>query len=72
MTFYPSKEISSKLAVHAVQGSKDWNFGMISKICRSLKFGKREKICYRKNLIFRDLQNFAKNCFSEKKSLGTS
>ncbi len=25
-----------------------------------------------KNWIFRDLENFAENCFSEKKSLGTS
>ena len=25
-----------------------------------------------KNLIFKDLENFAKNCFSEKKSLGAS
>jgi hypothetical protein len=36
-------------------------------MCRSLEFGKRDK-----NLQKTDLENFAKNRFSEKKSLGTS
>jgi hypothetical protein len=51
---------------------KKRNFALISKMCRSLEFGKRGKTLLQKNLIFRDLENFAKNCFSEKKSLGTS
>ncbi len=45
---------------------------LISKMCRSLEFDKREKKILQKNLIFRDLENLAKNRFSEKKSLGTS
>jgi hypothetical protein len=51
---------------------KKRNFALISKMWRSLKFGKRENFFLQKNLIFRDLENFAKNRFSEKKSLGTS
>jgi hypothetical protein len=50
---------------------KKRNFELISKMWRSLEFGKREKNL-QKNLIFRGLENFAKNRFSENKSLGTS
>jgi hypothetical protein len=51
---------------------KKRNFVLISKMWRSLEFGTREKFFLQKNLIFRDLENLAKNCFSGKKSLGTS
>jgi hypothetical protein len=40
------------------------------KMCRSVMFGKRENKFYRKTEFFKE--NFAKNPFSEKKSLGTS
>jgi hypothetical protein len=50
---------------------KKRNFTLISKMCRSLEFGKRENIFYRKT-EFLGLKNFAKKSFSEKKSLGTS
>jgi hypothetical protein len=43
---------------------KKWNFGLISKMCRSLEFGKREKNFYRKTAFLGIF--FAKNCFSEK------
>jgi hypothetical protein len=42
------------------------NFALISKMCRSLEFGKRGKKFYQKTDFF------AKKRFSEKKSLGTS
>jgi hypothetical protein len=41
------------------------NFALISKVCRSLEFGKREN-------FFTEKLNFAQNRFSEKNSLGTS
>jgi hypothetical protein len=40
-------------------------------MCRSFEFGKRKKV-FPEKLDFRDLENLAKNCFTEKKSLGTS
>jgi hypothetical protein len=55
---------------HTVYQKKQ-NFVLVSKMCRSLEFGKREKKIYRKT-EFLGLENFAKNHFSEKKSLGTS
>ncbi len=51
---------------------KKRNFALISKMCRSLKFGKRGKKLLMKNWSFRDLKNFANNPFSGKKFLGTS
>jgi hypothetical protein len=48
---------------------KKRNFVLILKLCRSIEFGKREKNFDRKNEFF---GTFAKNRFSEKKSLGTS
>ncbi len=63
------KKISSKLAVHGVKrsGILRWSqkFGEVSSLAKGKKI-------LQKNLIFRDLENFAKNRFSEKKSLGTS
>jgi hypothetical protein len=50
---------------------KKWNFALISKMCRSLEFGKREKI-FSEKLIFKGLGIFCKKRFSEKISLGTS
>jgi hypothetical protein len=50
---------------------KKRNFVLISKMCRSLDFCKREKK-FTEKLNFRDLENLAKTRFSEKKSLGTS
>jgi hypothetical protein len=44
------------------------NFALISKMCRSLEFGKRGKNCYRKT-DFLGLGKFRKKRFSEKKSL---
>ncbi len=38
--------------------SKKRNFALISKMCRSLEFSKKEKIFYKKNCFFR--HNFAK------------
>jgi hypothetical protein len=46
---------------------KKRNFALISKMCRSLEFSKREKVS-QKNRFFRKL---AKKLFSVKKSLGT-
>jgi hypothetical protein len=51
---------------------KKRNFTLISKMCRSLAFGKKGKKILQKNGNFRDLENFAENRFSENKSLGTS
>jgi hypothetical protein len=44
---------------------KKWNFALISKMCRSLEFGKREKI-FTEKLNFLGLGKFCK------KSWGTS
>ncbi len=52
------KKISSKLAVTGYQ--KKRNFTLISKMCRSLGFGQREKNFLQKNWIFRD---FSKKLF---------
>jgi hypothetical protein len=50
---------------------KKWNFALISK-CAEVLILAKGKIFLQKNRIFRDLENFAKNHFFEKKSLGTS
>jgi hypothetical protein len=52
-----SKEAEFCADIKNVQKSRVWQKG---------------KNFLQKNRIFRDLENFAKNCFSEKKSLGTS
>jgi hypothetical protein len=73
LTFYPQNKGAPPLRrveknifeVGRTRYQKKLNFALISKMCRSLEFGKREK-------NFWDLENFAQNHFSEKKSLGTS
>jgi hypothetical protein len=80
LTFHPRKKGAPPLIIveknlfkigHTGYQEKR-NFALISKMCRSLVFGKREKNCLQKNCIFKGLENFVKNRFSEKKSLGTS
>ncbi len=63
------KKISSKLVVQCIKrgGILCW-FQKCAKVS-SLAKGKKN---LQKNWIFRDLENLAKNHFSEKKSLGTS
>jgi hypothetical protein len=52
--------------------SKEAEFGAdFTNVKKSRVWQKGKKIL-QKNLIFRDLENFAKNRFSENKSLGTS
>jgi hypothetical protein len=66
LTFYPLKKVAPPLTrveknffeIGHTGYQKKRNFALISKLCRSLVFGKREKVC--------------KNRFSEKKSYGTS
>jgi hypothetical protein len=56
LTFYPSKKTAQPLIrveknffeIGRAGYQKKRNFALISKMCRSLKFGKRDKIFYRK------------------------
>jgi hypothetical protein len=56
LTFYPSKKVAPPLIrveknffeIGCAGYQKKRNFALISKMCRSLEFGKREKIFYRK------------------------
>jgi hypothetical protein len=56
LTFYPSKKTAQPLIrveknffeIGRAGYPKKRNFGLISKMCRSLEFGKREKFFYRK------------------------
>ena len=58
--------IYSKLDVQGIKRSGMLRWSQKSRVWQ------KGKIILQKNWILRDLENFAKNCFSEKKSLGTS
>jgi hypothetical protein len=63
------KKISLKLAVQGIKRSGIFRWFQKCKEVSSLAKGKK---FLQKNFIFRDLENFAKNRFSENKSLETS
>ena len=80
LTFYPLKKVGPPLIRVEKNCLQNWayrvskeaefyaDFKNVQKSCVWQKGGKN----LQKNWIFRDLENFAKNRFSEKKSLGTS
>ncbi len=90
ITFYPSKKVAPPLIGvekkflqnWACRVSKEGEFALISKMCRSLEFGKREKNFYRKTEFFGTWKishkivflrkNLCKKLFFWEKSLGTS
>ena len=64
------KKISSKLGVQSIKRSGILRW--FQKCAEVSSLAKERKNFFQKNWIFRDLENLAKNRFSEKKSLGTS
>jgi hypothetical protein len=74
LTFYPPKKVAQLLIrveknffkIGHTTYQKKWNFALISKMCRSLVFGKRGKHVFTENLIFKDWENFPKNHFLRK------
>jgi hypothetical protein len=51
---------------------KKRSFALISKVCRSLDFGKREKKFFRKTEFLGTWKILQQIVFSQKKSMGTS
>jgi hypothetical protein len=67
LTFHPSKKVASPLEKNFFEigragYQKKRNFALISKMCRSLEFGKRGKIVSEK-LKFKGLGKFSKKLF---------
>jgi hypothetical protein len=57
LTFHPSKKVETNFFEMGRAGyQKKRNFALISKMCISLEFGKREKISYRKTEFLGNLQ----------------
>ncbi len=80
LTLYPSKEVAPPLTRvekkflrnGACRVSKEAEFCADFKNVQKSRVWQKGKNFLQKNWFFRDLENFAKNRFSEKKSLGTS
>jgi hypothetical protein len=80
LTFYPSKKVAPSLIRVEKKFLQNWpcRVSKEAEFCADFKnveksqVWQKEKKFLQKNLVFRDLENFAKNRVSEKKSLGTS
>ncbi len=80
LTFYPPKKVilslmraeKKILQNWAYRVSKEAEFCADFKTVQKSRVWQKEKKFFQKKWIFKDLENLAKNHFSEKKSLGTS
>ncbi len=76
LTFYPLKKVATPLIRveknWAYRVSKEVDFFAAFKNVQKSWVWQKEKKILQKNWMFMDLENLAKICFSEKKSLGTS
>jgi hypothetical protein len=80
LTFNPSKKVALPLIRVEKKFLRNWpcRVSKEAEFCTDLKNVEKSRVWQKgkqflqKNLIFRDLENFAKNRFSGKKSLGTS
>jgi hypothetical protein len=68
----PYKSLKNFFEIGHAGYQKKQNFALISKMRRSLEFGKREKKFYRKTEFLSSWKVFTKYRFSKKNSLGTS
>jgi hypothetical protein len=80
LTFYPPKKVGPPLIRVEKKFLRNWAYRVskeaefyadFKNVQKSCVWQKGKKIL-QKNGIFRDLENFAENRFSENKSLGTS
>jgi hypothetical protein len=78
--FYPPKKVAPYspllelekkfFEIGRTRYQKKQNFALISKMCRSLEFGKREKNCFTEKQNFSGFEKFCKKLFFMRKNLG--